>query len=418
MVRQIVAAAALLVLPAAAARAERLPMQSDVDKCALRATELGGRAMQGKVRLQLLVRRDGKVYAAHAHSSKGVEDLPLLRCLTNNALLWQYPGTTLDYSAPFPLSFVMAGSEAGGMAGATSVHQAQTAPQAFLPAANPQVDPAPLDPKLAQATLDVLENASSAEVGQAKLSVGAFPEAIALFRAALAKDANDPIALRGLAEALSESGGDLKEARTLATRLAGVAPGSLVGPEAMIHVCSAEKDDLCVFESWKKLLASTEVQQAKANKDAGLPRKSVVDEMQELAKQSAARLRARAASGAPAAAQPAAPPADPCAGEQGDERQALCVVKRCFDEGGVAYAKSLSAQGVEYAAGDWRLKSVGAGKLLVTRPIAAKVAAGAPAAPGHDAIWLVKVGENFSIQPSTADARQITLTHNACGAPK
>lgn len=417
MVRQLVAAAALLALPAAAARAERLPMQSDVDKCALRATEMGGRAMQGKVRLQLLVRRDGKVYAAHAHSSKGVEDLPFLRCLTNNALLWQYPGTTLDYTAPFPLSFIMAGSEAGGMQGTVGVHQAQTAPQAFLPAANPQLDAEPLDPKLAQATLEVLENASSAEVGQAKLSVGAFPEAIALFRAALAKDANDPIALRGLAEALSESGGDLKEARTLATRLADVAPGSLVGPEAMIHVCSAEKDDLCVFESWKKVLASTEVQQAKANKDAGLPRKSVVDEMKGLAEQSAARLRARAASGAPAAAQPAAP-ADPCAGEQGDERQALCVVKRCFDEGGAAYAKSLSAPGVEYAAGDWRLKPVGAGKLLVTRPIAAKVAAGAPAAPGHDAIWLVKVGESFSIQPSTADARQITLTHNACAARK
>ena len=58
------------------------------------------------------------------------------------------------------------------------------------------------------------------------------------------------------------------------------------------------------------------------------------------------------------------------------------------------------------------------GKLLVTRPISPKTAdpAAAPSAARHDAIWLVKLGDQFSIAPSTSEARQITLTHNACGA--
>ena len=87
------------------------------------------------------------------------------------------------------------------------------------------------------------------------------------------------------------------------------------------------------------------------------------------------------------------------------------MVKRCLEEGSVSYAKELSQRnGVEYVAGDWRTKPVGAGKLLVTRPISAKAGE-----DKHDAIWLVKVGEQFSIAPSTSEAKQITLKYNACG---
>lgn len=403
-------ASLVAVVLATAARAERLPMQSDVDKCALHATELGARALQGTLRMQLLVRKDGKVYAAFAHSAKGADDRGLARCLANNALLWQYEGVGVDYSAPFPLSFVMGGAETSGESSTLGMHSGQTAPQAYLPERNPKVEARELDEKLAQETLDVLEDVSPAEHGQAFLAVHKYPEAIGLFRAALAKDANDALALRGLAQALAESAGDLKEARAAAERLAASVPGSVVGEEALLRVCSASGDDLCVVRAWQLATKATDL----------APRSRTVSDLQPLAKRSADRLNAARQAGAKPADAPAAaaaPPPDPCALEQGDDRQALCVVKRCFHEGSTLYAKELSVQGVEYTPGDWRLKPVGPGRLLVTRPIGGKAKDGS-AAPAHDAMWLVKLGDQFAITASTSDARQITHAHNACAVAK
>ncbi len=116
----------------------------------------------------------------------------------------------------------------------------------------------------------------------------------------------------------------------------------------------------------------------------------------------------------------AAAPADPCAAEKGEEAQALCVVKRCLDEGSVAYAKELSSQnGTPYETKDWRAKPVAPGKLLVTRPI--EPAPGASAGAGssaekHDALWLVNLGEQFVMRPTNIEARQITVRHNRCTA--
>ena len=72
--RLIALLAALAALAAPAARADRPPFQADVDICARRAVELGDSALSGSVRLELLVRADGKVYAAYAHSAKGIND--------------------------------------------------------------------------------------------------------------------------------------------------------------------------------------------------------------------------------------------------------------------------------------------------------------------------------------------------------
>lgn len=403
---------ALLVVLSLAAplRAERLPMQSDVDLCALRASELGARALQGTLRMQLLMRKDGKVYAAFAHSAKGADDRGLARCLANNALLWEYAATGLDTSAPFPLSFVMSGMETGGATSTLGVHSAQSAPQVYLPERNPKVEARELDEKLAQESLDMLENVSAAEQGQAFLAVHKHADAIKSFKSALAKDANDAIALRGLSQALAESGGDLKEARAAADRLAATAPASEVGYEALVRVCAVSGDDLCVVAAWQRATKATDL----------APRSRILSELQPLAQRASDRLRAAAKGAAKpsaAAAAPEAPAQDPCALEQGEDRMALCVVKRCFDEGSALYAKELSAQGVDYAPGDWRLKPVGPGRLLVTRPIGGKAKDGTVAL-AHDAMWLVKLGDKFAITPSTSDARKITLTHNACAGGK
>lgn len=400
------------------ARAERLPMQSDVDKCAKRASDFGGdSSLQGRVRLQLLIRKTGQVYAAFVHSTKGIDNKVLLGCFANTALLWGLQPVAVDYSAPFPLTLVSGGADSGGQSSTFGVHSGASAPSVFMPSSRPEVEPADLDEKVAQATLEVKEDCTSAEQGLALAAVQKYPEAITHLRTALAANDRDLLALRGLSQALVESKGNLVEARALAEKLSSAAVDSVVGPEAMIRVCAAQKDDACVFEQWKKV---------KLQPDLG-PRSRGISEMQPLVQSAASRLavaakdraavtplpgsQGSAPGGAADPATGAAAAADPCATEQGDERQALCVVKRCLEEGSISYAKELSGQnGVEYVAGDWRTKLVGAGKMLVTRPIGPK----SGEAARHDAIWLVKLGEQFSIAPSTSEAKQITLKYNAC----
>jgi hypothetical protein len=98
---------------------------------------------------------------------------------------------------------------------------------------------------------------------------------------------------------------------------------------------------------------------------------------------------------------------------QGEDQQTLCVAKRCLDAGSAEYAQELSRQNkVEYVAGEWRVKKVGQSKMLITREITTKETP----PQQHNAMWLVKVGDQLILQPTNAEARQITLTHNACAA--
>jgi hypothetical protein len=109
-----------------------------------------------------------------------------------------------------------------------------------------------------------------------------------------------------------------------------------------------------------------------------------------------------------AEAQKKADPTGCGAKPEGDERT-LCFVKYCFGAGAGAYAKSLKAiTGQDYAAGEWK---VGKGKEgpEVTVPIRGKKGT----AP-HDAVWAVKVGETVDMKPTTIDANNISLRHNAC----
>jgi len=406
---------AVLVLCSGAALAERPPLQSDFDRCT-NAVQSNGRdaSLQGRVRLQLLIRPEGRPYAAFVWSETGITDRQLERCLTSLPMLWDdFVKSTLDYVWPYQLSFVPGGERIAGGQGFGSTTE-QSTPSAMMPDRNSPPGWEPLNVAAAQATLDIIENATSAERGSAELAVHRYPAAIAAFREALGKNAGDKMALRGLAQALAEGGGDLKEASATATRLLELDPNGEQGHEAMLRVCLAVKDDGCVF---------THFNLANKAKDLSLRWLILRDELKPMAEQAAARLRERgkaqanAAKGAeaPGAAAQKDVPQDPCAAEKGEEQQALCVVKRCLDEGTVLYARDLSEQNhVDYQLGDWRAKTVTAGKLLVTRPISPKDREKGGAS--HDAMWLVSLGDQLVMHPSNLEAKQISLRHNRCTA--
>jgi hypothetical protein len=401
---------AILVLSSGAALAERPPLQSDLDRCT-NAAQSNGRdtSLQGRLRLQMLIRPNGRPYAVFVWSEAGITDRPLERCLSSMPMLWDLSPSALDYVWPYQMSFVPGGERiAGGGFGSTTQ---QSAPSAMMPELNAPPGWEPLNVAAAQATLDIIENATPAERGSAELAVHRYPAAIAAFRDALGKNAGDKMALRGLAHALAESGGDLKEASATATRLLELDANGEQGHEAMLRVCVAVKDDACVV---------THFNLANKAKDLSLRWLILRDELKPLAEHAAARLRERGkaqanATGAPGAAAQKDIPQDPCAAEKGEEQQALCVVKRCLDEGTVLYARELGEQNhVEYQLGDWRAKTVSAGKLLVTRPILPKDREKGGAQ--HDAMWLVSVGDQLVMHPSNLEARQISLQHNRCTA--
>jgi hypothetical protein len=168
----------------------------------------------------------------------------------------------------------------------------------------------------------------------------------------------------------------------------------------MIKVCLAANDGKCAAEHWKP-----------ANKaaDFGPRSRLFAEQLYPAVKQAAEDLRTHAAT----QQQQQAAPGDPCASVQGEDQQTLCVAKRCLDAGSAEYAKELSGQNkVEYVAGEWRVKKVGQSKMLITREITTKETP----PQQHNAMWLVKVGDQLILQPTNAEARQITLTHNACAA--
>jgi tetratricopeptide (TPR) repeat protein len=415
---------AVLVLSSGAALAERPPLQSDFDRCT-NAAQSNGRDtnLQGRLRLQMLIRANGRPYAAFVWSEAGITDRQLERCLSSIPMLWDLSPSTLDYVWPYgPISFVPGGERIAGGAGFGSTTE-QSTPSAMMPSLNEPPGWEPLNVAAAQATLDIIENATAAERAYAELAVHRYPAAIAAFRDALGKNAADKMALRGLAQALAESAGtntgprateDLKDASATATRLLELDPNGEQGHEAMLRVCVAVKDDACVF---------THFNLANKAKDLSLRWLILRDELKPMAEQAAARLRERGkaqanaapTAGAPAGAAQKDTPQDPCAAEKGEEQQALCVVKRCLDEGTVLYARELGEQNhVEYQLGDWRAKTVSPGKLLVTRPISPKDREKGGAQ--HDALWLVSVGDQLVMHPSNVEAKQISLQHNRCTA--
>jgi hypothetical protein len=394
-------------------------MQAEFDRCALSAEEHGNRHFSGRVRLELLIRKSGNVYGAFVWSENGIEDRRLERCLTSAAPLWVFPPVATDYQRAYSPSFVHSGDDISPDLRSGASPYGNSRASVFLPDINDLPEPTPINVKTAQETLDLADWATLPERANAEVLVHLYPQALEHARLALSQNPDEPMALRVLAQALAESGGDLAEARQKAERLVALQPDSIQGHEALLRVCLAAHDDRCAFDEWNKARKAPDLQ----------PRSRLLAEMQgptqlavERLKLAAAQARTQSeATSAGSSQKPSAPP-DPCAAEKGEEAQALCVVKRCLDEGSRDYAKELSTQnGLPYEAGDWRVKPVAAGKLLVTRPIeavAAKPGEPAPQAARHDALWLVNMGQGDQLvmRPTNTEARQITVRHNRCTA--
>lgn len=385
------------VARADAPRHYRLPMQSDFDRCAFSAEELGNRSLSGRVQLELLVRSSGNVYAAFVRSDRGgIDDQRFMRCLTAMAPRWVFSKVPVDYQRAYVVSFVHSGDVIN-----TRMHTGEGVvgagrASAFLPDLSDVPQASPLDPRVAQATLEVAEFATTSEQAVAQLAVHKFDRAVVSARLALAADPNDAVALRALAQALAEGGGDLAEARLHAERLAALLPDSEAGHEAMVRVCLAQGDDRCAVHSFQRARGSADV----------VPRSRLLAELHGSTQGAAWRLARRDRVN------------DPCAGERSDESLALCVVKRCLDAGSAIYARELGGRApVPYEAGDWRTQVLGDGRVLVTRPIepvAERASASVWALDRHDARWVVEIGRQLVVQPQNVDARAITVRHSYC----
>ena len=389
----------LYLLAAAAARADRPPLQGDLGRCALAMLNTGSASsLQGSLRLMLLVRRNGTTYASFVTSARGIDNLKLERCVAEKSLIWALNEVPIDYHRAYgPIGF----APPEGTTQSMSTGAGQGAPGVFLPHANEIPPPEPIDYELAARTLEIQEEATLAERGLADLLTHQYPAAVQNFRGALEKNAAEPLALRGLAQALAETN-QLPEARETAAKLLQIAPESVAGHEAMLRVCLLQKEAPCLVQHW---------QAATKAKDFAPRSRIFKEELQTAVQQTVADARKGGApqtGQAPQATQ--APAADECAAAKSDEALALCMVKRCLDAGSAQYAKELGEQNkVAYTSGDWHAKAAGTGKVVVSRPISGN-------GEQHNPMWLVKLGDQVTMQPTNAEARQITLTHNACAA--
>jgi len=289
------------VLPGAA-RAARPPLQSDIDRCTLKAEDAGRGHLNGSLRLQLLARASGKVYAGFVAAESGAGDRLLERCILYTAMLWELPPAKLDYEWPYPIAFTPGVADHSLDARDDPQRQVydngsgQGRASVFAGDLDHPGIAGPIDVAAAQATLEVADDASPAERAFAELSVKRHAKAEAGFRAVLREDPKNALALRGLAQTLAETGGDLREGRTVATRLVALAPGSEQGHEAMLRVCLAAGDDLCAFESFRR---------ANGASDLSLRWLVLRDELLEPARAAADRLQRRARGEAPPAPAPA-----------------------------------------------------------------------------------------------------------------
>ncbi len=384
--------------PAAVARDlpthQRLPLQMDFDHCALAAADYGNQNLQGRVRLQLLIRKTGHVYAAFVHSERGIDDRRFEHCLTNQAVLWVLPPVELDYSRAYQITLVPGGTEIDFSNDTYWSGQHFAGPgraSVFMPDINDPPAPAELNVKAAQATLETSDFATQAEQGIAELEVRRYPESIQTLRGALQANADDTLALRGLAVALAESGTDLREARYLGEKLVAMQPDSEASHEALLRVCLAAGDDVCAYAEFNSARDASDVN----------PRSRALSELQGLTEKAANRLRTAARSFVQ------------CTGQKGDEARALCVARRCLDSGTAAFADELGGlRGTSYQPSDWRAARVSEGRIVVERPLE-------NVKDRRDPRWLVKVGDSLvTLTPTNADARHITLQHNACSVTK
>lgn len=395
--------AALLLVPAALGCAVVRPtsnrelLGTDLKSCFVKATQYGNPGLQGSASLFMIVDADGAVPASWIHDRKDLEAPLMHGCLASVGVISKFEGEKVDYLRGWTIDCGGADCQKG------VVHDLSK----------------PLDAALAKASLTFADWATDADKGWGYYYTQQYPEAVTAFRKVLALKADDVRALRGLAQTLAESGGDLKEARELADKALAAAPKNAGALEAITRVCLKANDDECVVKHFSEVVKAEGVQS----------RSLELASLNDSAKAAAARLDAAEKTKAEAAEKArveALNKADPlgCYKLDGDAK-AGCYVKRCFGAGAAKYAEQLKAvTRLDYQAQEPILAIGPDGTTLVTYPIRApepkavkgKGKKGAPKLEHKDATWVVKLGAMIDMKPynENLSAYNIAKDFNAC----
>ena len=373
---------------------------ADLGTC-YRTAKLYNLELKGTAQFYMYVDVDGAVPAAWFHDKQTLDSSTYMLCATDYAVSAKFEGEKVDY---------LRGNKIECSYGDYAV-KINGQPSPFCAKSPPDLS-AKFDAELAKATLTFAGWATDADKGWGYYYTQQYPEAIAAFHKALGLNADNTKALRGLAQALAESGGDLKEARASADKAVGIQK-SAATLEAVVRVCLKTNDDECVVKNFIDASKSPDTQARSYDLSA----------LNEPAKAANGRLEAgeaKKAEEAKKAAEEKLAKEDPCFKEQG-AAYAACSVKRCFGEGAKAYALDLKkATGVDYAAGEVSIAEGTAGATLVTiqlRPPAPKAAPkgkkGAAAPNNKDAVWTVTNGLMAPYEKNLS-AFYIAQDHNAC----
>ena len=376
---------------------------ADLTGCYTRAKLYGNPNLKGSAQIYLYVDADGAVPAAWFHDRDTLDANNLLLCATDYAIISKFEAEKIDYLRAFKMICTFGDDGVAQLGSPTPVCAKQPVNQA-----------AALDPELAKATLTFAGWASEADKGWGYYYTKQYTEALAAFRKDLALKPDDTKALRGLAQALAESGGDLKEARAAADKAVGLQKTAAT-LEAVVRVCLKAGDDECVVKHF--------IDAAKA--EDKVARSYDLANLNDAAKAANARLEAGEAKKleeAKKAIEEKMAKEDPlgCYKMQGSER-AVCTVRKCFEAGAKAYASDLKkATGIEYTAETAVAAEGMNGATLVTIPLRAPAPKAtkkkAPAPENKDAVWTVTIGDSIDMKPykENLSAFYISKDHNAC----
>jgi hypothetical protein len=228
----------------------------------------------------------------------------------------------------------------------------------------------------------------------------------------------DVRALRGLALALVDSGGDLSRAREAAQKAVQLRPVTVATHEALLRVCLAQSDDRCSaaeYEAARKApdaeARAAELSRLEDAARSATERVAVLDKQEE--EKRAAEAEATLQKIDPAGCRKL---------EANSDAQLVCLVKRCFETGAREYAKEIHTKdGQPYAPGEWKVASRRDDTAEVTVPIrpdasAKKRRRRKNADPGepHDATWRATIAETITLVPLTDDAANVTRKSEAC----
>jgi len=388
--------ATLLALCACAGKERRPTAPHEMRAPEIAKCVPGTPAAQISFEVDQLVGEQGEVPAAWIRAQTVANPEPLLRCAARVATDAKYAPQKVDWIRTSRVSCTAAGCER----------------------AEPGDTRSALDEKLAQSTLHVAGWATAAERGWAFLMVGNRPASLKELGQALKERPGDVRALRGMAIALVESGGDLSRARDVAQKAVQLRPDTVATHETLLRVCLAQKDDRCAVsehEAARKAADATaraaELSRLDGAAKVAAERVSAADKQEE--ERRAAETEARLQKIDPKGCRKL---------EANSDAQLVCLVKRCFEAGAQQYAKELhTADGQPYAPGEWKVASRNGDSAEVTVPIRPDPAARKrrkkkppDAAEVHDATWRATIGENITLVPLTGDAANVARKSDAC----